>query len=155
MVRSRGESRTSDWIRLYVPDKLLTSLAFLVRSFLSSFGGSSRKASPDRSNRASNPPSRFDTPSPDTPSPHDGSPSKADRRMSRPGSTVFSHNPPFMQLAEDTPAELQRIFSYLNSHTNKLFYEGYFLKLNDLDNSRYYLLHTSFVTDLRRWPAVR
>ncbi|KAL3454810.1 hypothetical protein BJX65DRAFT_9544 [Aspergillus insuetus] len=106
-----------------------------VRSFLSSFGGSSRKASPDRSNRASNPPSRFDTPSPDTPSPHDGSPSKADRRMSRPGSTVFSHNPPFMQLAEDTPAELQRIFSYLNSHTNKLFYEGYFLKLNDLDNN--------------------
>ncbi|KAL2802666.1 hypothetical protein BJX63DRAFT_103710 [Aspergillus granulosus] len=106
-----------------------------VRSFLSSFGGSSRRGSPDRNERAVNPPSRFETPSPDTPSPHDGSPSKADRRMSRPGSTVFSHNPPFMQLAEDTPAELQRIFAYLNSHANKLFYEGYFLKLNDLDTS--------------------
>ncbi|KAL3458060.1 hypothetical protein BJX64DRAFT_234815 [Aspergillus heterothallicus] len=106
-----------------------------VRSFLSSFGGSSRKGSPDRNERAFKPPSRFETPSPDTPSPHDGSPSKAERRMSRPGSTVFSHNPPFMQLAEDTPAELQRIFAYLNSHTNKLFYEGYFLKLNDLDTN--------------------
>ncbi|KAL4913919.1 hypothetical protein BDW62DRAFT_155557 [Aspergillus aurantiobrunneus] len=109
-----------------------------VLSFLSSFGGSSRKASPDRSERptsAYNPPSRFETPSPDTPSPHDGSPSKAERRMSRPGSTLFSHNPPFMQLAEDTPAELQRIFSYMNSHANKLYYEGYFLKLNDLDTS--------------------
>ncbi|KAL2823184.1 hypothetical protein BDW59DRAFT_149051 [Aspergillus cavernicola] len=110
-----------------------------VRSFLSSFGGSSRKASPDRSGRpasAYSPPSRFETPSPDTPSPLDGSPSsKADRRMSRPGSTVFSHNPPFMHLAEDTPAELQRIYSYLNSHTNKLYYEGYFLKLSDLETN--------------------
>ncbi|KAL2834061.1 hypothetical protein BJY01DRAFT_85704 [Aspergillus pseudoustus] len=106
-----------------------------VRSFLSSFGGSSRRGSPDRIDRAFNPPSRFETPSPDTPSPHDGSPSKAERRTSRPGSTLFSHNPPFMRLAEDTPAELQRIFAYLNSHANKLFYEGYFLKLNDLDTS--------------------
>ncbi|KAL4904569.1 hypothetical protein BDW74DRAFT_26561 [Aspergillus multicolor] len=109
-----------------------------VLSFLSSFGGSSRKTSPERGNRtasANGPPSRFDTPSPDTPSPHDGPSSKAERRASRPGSTVFSHNPPFMQLAEDTPAELQRIFSYMNSHTNKLYYEGYFLKLNDLDTN--------------------
>ncbi|KAL4864107.1 hypothetical protein BDV12DRAFT_205897 [Aspergillus spectabilis] len=109
-----------------------------VLSFLSSFGGSSRKASPDRSERSTstyNSPSRYDTPSPDTPSPHDGSPSKAERRMSRPGSILFSHNPPFMQLAEDTPAELQRIFAYMNSSANKLYYEGYFLKLNDLDTN--------------------
>ncbi|KAL4768667.1 hypothetical protein BDW60DRAFT_117972 [Aspergillus nidulans var. acristatus] len=109
-----------------------------VLSFLSSFGGSSRKTSPDVGNRAASataPPSRFETPSPDTPSPHDGPSSKAERRMSRPGSTIFTHNPPFMQLAEDTPAELQRIFSYMNSHANKLYYEGYFLKLNDLDTN--------------------
>ncbi|KAL5000807.1 hypothetical protein BDV10DRAFT_28652 [Aspergillus recurvatus] len=109
-----------------------------VLSFLSSFGGSSRKTSPDIGNRAASantPPSRFETPSPDTPSPHDGPSSKAERRMSRPGSTAFTHNPPFMQLAEDTPAELQRIFSYMNSHANKLYYEGYFLKLNDLDTN--------------------
>ncbi|KAL4925171.1 PH domain protein [Aspergillus undulatus] len=61
--------------------------------------------------------------------------SKSERRMSRPGSMVFTHNPPFMQLAEDTPAELTRIFSYMNSHANKLYYEGYFLKLNDLDTN--------------------
>ncbi|KAI9372799.1 hypothetical protein BJX61DRAFT_533688 [Aspergillus egyptiacus] len=109
-----------------------------VLSFLSSFGGSSRRASPDRGVRPTSTfsgPSRYDTPSPDTPSPIDGSPSRAERRMSRPSSMVFSHNPPSMQLAEDTPAELQRIFVYLNSHANKLYYEGYFLKLNDLDNN--------------------
>ncbi|KAL4881335.1 hypothetical protein BJY04DRAFT_189644 [Aspergillus karnatakaensis] len=107
-----------------------------VLSFLSSFGGSSRKTSPDGKRPTSQlPPSRYETPSPDRPSPVDGSPSKAERRMSRPGSTIFSHTPPFMQLAEDTPAELQRIFAYMNSHTNKLYYEGYFLKLNDLDTN--------------------
>ncbi|KAL5046390.1 hypothetical protein BDW71DRAFT_214644 [Aspergillus fruticulosus] len=109
-----------------------------VLSFLSSFGGSSRKTSPDIGNRAASanePPSRFETPSPDTPPPQDGPSSKPERRMSRPGSTVLTHNPPFMQLAEDTPAELQRIFSYMNSHANKLYYEGYFLKLNDLDTN--------------------
>ncbi|KAL4788719.1 hypothetical protein BJX76DRAFT_315493 [Aspergillus varians] len=109
-----------------------------VLSFLSSFGGSSRRPSADVHERpasAYTPPSRFEAPSPDTPSPQDGSPSKAERRLSRPGSTLFTHNPPFMQLAQDTPAELQRIFSYMNSHTNKLYYEGYFLKLNDLDTN--------------------
>lgn len=57
--------------------------------------------------------------------------------MSRPGSTLFTTKPPLMHLAEDTPAELQRIFSYMNSHANKLYLEGYFLKLNDLDTSRF------------------
>ncbi|KAL4808684.1 hypothetical protein BDV18DRAFT_88606 [Aspergillus unguis] len=109
-----------------------------VLSFLSSLGPSSRKASPDqdRGQRVTSAyPSRFEAPSPELPSPHDGSPSKAERRMSRPGSTVFTHNPPFMQLAQDTPAELTRIFSYMNSHASKLYYEGYFLKLNDLDTN--------------------
>lgn len=131
----------------------LISLAFVVLSFLSAFGGPSRKTSPDGGGRPTSssynaPPSRFDTPSPDTPSPHDGSPSKAERRMSRPGSTLFTTKPPFMQLAEDTPAELQRIFSYMNSHANKLYFEGYFLKLNDLDTSR-------FPSPLPKAPAVQ
>ena len=39
-----------------------------------------------------------------------------------------------MDLAHDTPPELAPIFSYLNSHSNKLYQEGYFLKLHDLDS---------------------
>lgn len=79
------------------------------------------------------------TTSADTPSPvADGSPtgtsSRAERRISRPASTVFSHKPPQLQVSQDTPAEIQPIFAFLNSHSNKLYYEGYFLKLNDLDN---------------------
>lgn len=38
-----------------------------------------------------------------------------------------------MEVAGNTPAELQPIVAYLNSHANKLYHEGYFLKLNDLD----------------------
>lgn len=45
-----------------------------------------------------------------------------------------SYNPPQVDVANDTPPELQPIFSYLNSHTNKLYQEGYFLKLHDLDS---------------------
>jgi len=39
-----------------------------------------------------------------------------------------------MEVENDTPPELQPIFSYLNSHSNKLYQEGYFLKLHDLDS---------------------
>ena len=38
-----------------------------------------------------------------------------------------------MEIAQDTIPELQPIFTFLNSHANKLYQEGYFLKLNDLD----------------------
>ncbi|KAF2096658.1 hypothetical protein NA57DRAFT_14460, partial [Rhizodiscina lignyota] len=38
-----------------------------------------------------------------------------------------------MEVAQDTLPELQRIFTFLNSHSNKLYQEGYFLKLHDLD----------------------
>ena len=41
-----------------------------------------------------------------------------------------------MEIAQDTIPELQPIFSFLNSHSNKLYQEGYFLKLNDLDSRR-------------------
>jgi CCR4-NOT transcriptional complex subunit CAF120 len=36
-----------------------------------------------------------------------------------------------MDITEDTIPELQPIFSFLNSHSNKLYQEGYFLKLDD------------------------
>ncbi|CAG8374788.1 unnamed protein product [Penicillium salamii] len=47
---------------------------------------------------------------------------------------IFSRNPPLMQQTGDTPPELSPIFSFLNIHTNKVYQEGYFLKLNDLDS---------------------
>ncbi|EXM11514.1 hypothetical protein FOIG_01141 [Fusarium odoratissimum NRRL 54006] len=50
---------------------------------------------------------------------------------SRPPSMVLAHQPPTMDITEDTIPELQPIFSFLNSHSNKLYQEGYFLKLDD------------------------
>jgi hypothetical protein len=50
---------------------------------------------------------------------------------------VFSRNPPLLQQATDTPPELSPIFSFLNIHTNKVYQEGYFLKLNDLDSRKW------------------
>lgn len=47
---------------------------------------------------------------------------------------VQTYKPPQVEVANDTPPELQPIFSYLNSHSNKLYQEGYFLKLHDLDS---------------------
>ncbi|GLA60219.1 hypothetical protein AtubIFM54640_000665 [Aspergillus tubingensis] len=116
-----------------------------VLSLMSVFGGSSRKDNLSQHHRTSsasltlnNPPRRVDTPSSDTPSPLDASPISGtphvERRVtSRPESTLFSHNPPLLEFSQDTPPELQPIFGYLNSHANKLYHEGYFLKLNDLD----------------------
>jgi CCR4-NOT transcriptional complex subunit CAF120 len=40
-----------------------------------------------------------------------------------------------METSRDTEPELIPIFQYLNSHSNKLYQEGYFLKLSDLDTS--------------------
>lgn len=48
-------------------------------------------------------------------------------------SMIQTYQAPQMEVATDTPPELQPIFSYLNSHGNKLYQEGYFLKLHDLD----------------------
>lgn len=36
-----------------------------------------------------------------------------------------------MDITGDTIPELQPVFSFLNSHSNKLYQEGYFLKLDD------------------------
>ena len=58
---------------------------------------------------------------------------RTERSSSRPMSMVQAYQPPTMEIAQDTIPELQPIFSFLNSHANKLYQEGYFLKLNDLD----------------------
>ena len=52
----------------------------------------------------------------------------------RPASMVGAYQPPLMEIAHDTIPELLPIFTFLNSHSNKLYQEGYFLKLNDLDS---------------------
>ncbi|KAM7190351.1 hypothetical protein V8F20_009746 [Naviculisporaceae sp. PSN 640] len=61
------------------------------------------------------------------------SPSGTPRRNSRPLSMVQTYQPPLMDVNEETLPELQPIFNFLNSHTNKLYQEGYFLKLDDQD----------------------
>ncbi|KAF4124053.1 CCR4-NOT transcriptional complex subunit CAF120 [Geosmithia morbida] len=42
-----------------------------------------------------------------------------------------TYQPRTMEVNENTIPELQPVFSYLNSHSNKLYHEGYFLKLDD------------------------
>ncbi|KAK0389650.1 hypothetical protein NLU13_3225 [Sarocladium strictum] len=60
-----------------------------------------------------------------------GSPQRTyQRSSSRPLSMIQTYQPPVMDI-EDTIPELQPIFSFLNSHSNKLYQEGYFLKLDD------------------------
>ena len=56
------------------------------------------------------------------------------RSGSRPTSMVQNFQPPLMDVNYDTPKELQPIFSFINSHSSKLYHEGYFLKLHDLDS---------------------
>ncbi|KAK0633408.1 hypothetical protein B0T14DRAFT_418348 [Immersiella caudata] len=46
---------------------------------------------------------------------------------------VYTHQPPIMDIDKDTIPELQPVFAFLNSHSNKLYQEGYFLKLDDQD----------------------
>jgi hypothetical protein len=53
------------------------------------------------------------------------------RSSSRPLSMIQTYTPPVMDVTADTIPELQPIFTFLNSHANKLYQEGYFLKLDD------------------------
>ncbi|KAF2229195.1 hypothetical protein EV356DRAFT_537456 [Viridothelium virens] len=69
-----------------------------------------------------------------SPTPRPRARSEAPRPASRPVSMLMTYQPPIMGVDEDTPAELQPIFTFLNSHANKLYQEGYFLKLHDLDS---------------------
>ncbi|KAI9770266.1 MAG: hypothetical protein M1840_003424 [Geoglossum simile] len=58
-----------------------------------------------------------------------------ERTSSRPLSMLQTYQPPLMEVAQDTLPELQPIFTYLNSHSNKLYQEGYLFKLNDYDQN--------------------
>lgn len=58
------------------------------------------------------------------------------RTSSRPMSMIQTYQPPVMEVSQDTLPELQRIFTFLNSHSNKLYQEGYFLKFHDTDTRR-------------------
>jgi CCR4-NOT transcriptional complex subunit CAF120 len=60
-----------------------------------------------------------------------------ERSSSRPMSMIQTYQPPLMDVAQDTLPELQPIFTFLNSHGNKLYQEGYFLKLDDQDTCTY------------------
>ncbi|GAB7341572.1 hypothetical protein MBLNU457_7782t2 [Dothideomycetes sp. NU457] len=51
----------------------------------------------------------------------------------RPMSMIQTYSPVQMGTTADTLPELQPVFSLLNSHSNRLYQEGYFLKLHDLD----------------------
>jgi CCR4-NOT transcriptional complex subunit CAF120 len=48
-------------------------------------------------------------------------------------SMIQTYQPPVMDIGADTLPELHRIFTFLNSHSNKLYQEGYFLKFHDTD----------------------
>ena len=48
---------------------------------------------------------------------------------------VQPYQPKTMNMNEETIPELQPIFGFLNNHANKLYQEGYFLKLDDQDSS--------------------
>lgn len=58
-----------------------------------------------------------------------------ERASSRPVSMIQTYQPPLMEMNQDTLPELQPVFTFFNSHANKLYQEGYFLKLDD-QNSR-------------------
>ncbi|KAL8917764.1 MAG: hypothetical protein Q9208_007744 [Pyrenodesmia sp. 3 TL-2023] len=77
-------------------------------------------------------PSHWAGPATDSPTPRQRT-RAATTSSSRPMSMVQAYQPPFMEIDKDVIPELQPIFSFLNSHSNKLYQEGYFLKLNDLD----------------------
>lgn len=62
------------------------------------------------------------------------SPGGRKRNSSRPQSMVQTYQPHVMDVNEDTIPELLPIFTFLNSHQNKLYQEGYFLKLDDQDS---------------------
>lgn len=63
------------------------------------------------------------------------SPTGRQRSNSRPLSMVLPAQRPLMENNEEIIPELQPIFALLSSHANKLYQEGYFLKLDDQDIS--------------------
>ena len=123
-------------------DSLADSLRpIIVLSFMSQFGGPPRSptqpSSPTSAVRPDPPSTSSSQQIIPSPARESGTPPRArlERPSSRPMSVVQTYQPPLLEVAQDTIPELQPIFTFLNSHSNKLFQEGYFLKLNDLDSS--------------------
>lgn len=87
-------------------------------------------SSPPRYDRESSPVNADTPPGPAISSTANHSRSRT-RTSSRPLSMVFTYSPHMMDVTEDTIPELQPIFHFLNGHANKLYQEGYFLKLDD------------------------
>ncbi|KUL86218.1 hypothetical protein ZTR_08435 [Talaromyces verruculosus] len=117
-----------------------------VLSFITAFGSKGDSSTKSRetesfSNSNSSSRSKLNKPhtTPPTESPPNGfNPAKTwaapDRTsLARPASMVFTYQPPRTEIAQDTLPELLPIFTFMNSHSNKMYQEGYFLKLNDLD----------------------
>ena len=110
----------------------------LVLSFMSAFGAPKSPTSASQLSKepprqevyTSSSPQHSASPARDSPAP---TRTRTERAPSRPSSMINAYQPPVMEIAQDTLPELQPIFTYLNSHSNKLYQEGYFLKLNDLD----------------------
>ncbi|MCJ1352838.1 MAG: hypothetical protein MMC33_002822 [Icmadophila ericetorum] len=110
-------------------------------SFMTAFGGSPRGQTPPPQASVEPQNLKIDTqpspaPQPTGPNtiPDSPTPRTRERAPSRPMSMVGAYQPPLMEIAQDTIPELLPIFTLLNSHSNKLYQEGYFLKLNDLDS---------------------
>lgn len=140
---SRGTRR----LVALVSSHMLTPYIDIVLSFMSAFGGPPRSptsaaspSTPPISNArdevyTSSSPQHLAGPARDSPPP---ARTKVERPpSSRPMSMIQTYQPPLMEIAQDTLPELQPIFTFLNSHSNKLYQEGYFLKLHDLDSRRY------------------
>jgi len=125
----------------------------IVLSFMSAFGAPKSPTSasplskepPPQETYTSSSPQHSAGPSRDSPAPR----TRTERASSRPSSMIQAYQPPMMEIAQDTVPELQPIFTFLNSHSNKLYQEGYFLKLNDLDTRALHPRSTvvSFKTD--------
>ena len=62
-------------------------------------------------------------------------PSQNGHTPSRPLPNV---QPPLLNVTHETPPELQPIFTFLSNHSRKLYTEGYFLKLTDLNPGMFY-----------------
>jgi CCR4-NOT transcriptional complex subunit CAF120 len=135
---------------LLVPARVLTPPPAIVLSFMSQWGGPAHLQKQPPSTSASPSPS---SPSPSSaafqqsataldmyhnerasPSPHHQRSRSDSRPSSRPMSMIQTYQPPVMDISADTLPELQRIFTFLNSHSNKLYQEGYFLKFHDTDS---------------------
>ena len=66
------------------------------------------------------------------------------RTSSRPSSMIQAYQPLMMDVGDTIP-ELLPVFTFLNNHSNKVYQEGYLLKLNDLDAREILIMHGSVV----------